>query len=291
KKQQMIKQLNFAKSGGFAKTGFSMDKIAGNIMQNVDAQRRGSVDLGIQDLINLGYGKDDVKEAQGLIEKYGRAVVIDPKTGQIKISQPTIREVGGDIKRRLMTDVESLPSFSPMGFLMKALGKGGEVEDSEEDMGAEEKSDFQKEIDRLLMRAELPNDKGAMNAQFGNTTDKYAQADFFNTIMDRNNDTRTPQERDYQLDLQRQMDGAINRTMNPRDNQPSVVSNTGSTTEEDGNDDDDDTYPYFGYQRQFQAPMSFDDLIARAYTSDPNRINMLESFGDMFKRRKESETA
>ena len=286
KKQQLIKQLNFAKSGGFAKTGFSMGDVSNRIMQNVDASRRGSVDLGIQDLINLGYGKTDVEEAQKLIEKYGRAVVIDPNTGQIKISQPTIREVGGDIKRRLTKDMESLPDFSAMGLIKKVLGKDEDVKDSEEDMGAEEKSDFQKEIDRLLMRAELPNDKGAMNAQFGNTTDKYAQADFFNTVMNRDNDTRSAQERDYQLDLQRQMNGAINRTMNPRDNQPSVVSNTGSTTEEDGNDDDDDTYPYFGYQRQFQTPMSFQDILNRAYTSDPDRKNMLESFGDMFARIK-----
>jgi hypothetical protein len=296
KKQQLIKQLNFAKSGGFAKTGFSMGDVSNRIMQNVDASRRGSVDLGIQDLINLGYGETDVEEAQKLIEKYGRAVVIDPNTGQIKISQPTIREVGGDIKRRLTKDMESLPSFSPMGLIAKVLGKGGDVEDSEEDMGAEEKSDFQKEIDRLLMRAEQPNNnrdkysfqpnnKGAMNAQFGNTTDKYTQADFFNTVMNRDNDTRSAQERDYQLDQERQMNAAINRTMNPRDNQPSVVSNTGSTTEEDGNDDDD-TYPYFGYQRQFQTPMSFQDILNRAYTSDPDRKNMLESFGDMFARIK-----
>ena len=124
-----------------------------------------------------------------------------------------------------------------------------------------------------------------MNAQFGNTTDKYAQADFFNTVMNRDNDTRSAQERDYQLDLQRQMNGAINRTMNPRDNQPSVVSNTGSTTEEDGNDDDA-PYDYFDYQRQFQSPMAFQDLIDRAYTSDPDRKNMLESFADMFARIK-----
>ena len=89
-----------------------------------------------------------------------------------------------------------------------------------------------------------------------------------------------------------QMSGAVNRIMNPRDNdnQSSVVSNTGTTQEDDATTEDDE-YPYFGYQRQFQAPMTFEDLIARAYGSDPERKNMLESFGDMFKRRKESETA
>ena len=88
------------------------------------------------------------------------------------------------------------------------------------------------------------------------------------------------------------MAGDLARVMNPRDNdnQSSVVSNTGTTQEDDATTEDNE-YPYFGYQRQFQAPMTFEDLIARAYTSDPNRINMLESFGDMFKRRNESETA
>ena len=294
KKQQLIKQLKFAKSGG--KSNFGMADRVGFAVENVDAQRRGSVDLGIQDLINLGYKDDDLKKAQKLIETYGRAVVIDQNTGQIKISQPTIREVGGDIKRRLTKDMEGFPSINPLGLLMKGFSKKTDVEDSEEDMGAEEKSDFQKEIDRLLMTAEQPNnnrakysfqpnDKGAMNAQFGNTTDKYAQADFFNTVMNRNNDTRTQQEREYQLDQQRQIGADLNRAMNPRDNQPSVVSNTGSTTEEDGNDDDA-PYDYFDYQRQFQSPMAFQDLIDRAYTSDPDRKNMLESFADMFARIK-----
>ena len=54
----------------------------------------------------------------------------------------------------------------------------------------------------------------------------------------------------------------------------------------DGNDGDNDPYDYFDYQRQFQSPMAFQDLIDRAYTSDPDRKNMLESFADMFARIK-----
>ena len=65
---------------------------------------------------------------------------------------------------------------------------------------------------------------------------------------------------------------------------------TTSTTEESGeeeDDGDDDTYDYFGYRRKFQAPMTFKDLIARAYSSDPDRLNMLEDLGDAVKRRDE----
>jgi len=85
-----------------------------------------------------------------------------------------------------------------------------------------------------------------------------------------------------------QMSGAVNRIMNPRDNNnsnQSQTTTTGNTTEEDGTDDDN-TYPYFGYQRQFQTPMTFQDILNRAYTSDPDRKNMLESFADMFARLK-----
>jgi len=63
-----------------------------------------------------------------------------------------------------------------------------------------------------------------------------------------------------------------------------------STTEEDGDDGedgDDDPYNFFGYRRKFQAPMTFKDLIARAYSSDPDRLNMLEDLGDAIKRRDE----
>jgi len=65
---------------------------------------------------------------------------------------------------------------------------------------------------------------------------------------------------------------------------------TTSTTEENGEEEDnedDDSYDYFGYRRKFQAPMTFKDLIARAYSSDPDRLNMLEDLGDAVKRRDE----
>ena len=66
-----------------------------------------------------------------------------------------------------------------------------------------------------------------------------------------------------------------------------------STGEDDtGTDEDedetDDAYPFFGYRRKIQVPLSLEDIMSRYYSSDPDRKNILEDLGDAIKRRDDS---
>jgi len=69
---------------------------------------------------------------------------------------------------------------------------------------------------------------------------------------------------------------------------------TADSTEEDntGTDEDedetDDEYPFFGYRRKIQVPLSLEDIMSRYYSSDPDRKNILEDLGAAVKRRDDS---
>jgi len=69
---------------------------------------------------------------------------------------------------------------------------------------------------------------------------------------------------------------------------------TADSTEEDntGTDEDedetDDAYPFFGYRRKIQVPLSLEDIMSRYYSSDPDRKNILEDLGAAVKRRDDS---
>ena len=395
KKMQMVKQLKLAKSPGGGGSNFGMEDRVNAAMGNVDQNRLRNIRLSGNDAAMLEaqgvITQDQLTKGLGFIEDYGRGLSYDPVTGSLKISQPTVGEMGGDIGRRLTKDIQNFPSVSPLGFLMKALGKGG---DEEEKAPTERETDFQKQVQAILNGTGMGMGPAQANAMYGKSTpyksgeevaiesdyeddimkiargdrtkeDYYSganadEAQYLNDLIEDamrqdgstspinvnpnksynlpdkfvvNKKTKPTSAREggefmgglnasffdpatggigYNLGpnggkgtdgfvnqdligqpaMSPQMAGDLARVMNPRDNdnQSSVVSNTGTTQEDDATTEDNE-YPYFGYQRQFQAPMTFEDLIARAYTSDPNRINMLESFGDMFKRRKESETA
>ncbi len=62
-------------------------------------------------------------------------------------------------------------------------------------------------------------------------------------------------------------------------------------TKEDATDDEDgsdDEYPFFGYRRKIQVPLSLEDIMSRYYSSDPDRKNILEDLGAAVKRRDDS---
>jgi len=373
KKQQMIKQLNFAKSGEGRKTGYSMGELSKNIMRNVDQNRLSNIRLSGKDAEMLAaqgvITQDQLTKGLGLIEDYGRGLSFDPVTGALTTAQPTVGEVGGDISRRLSEDIKNLPSISPLGFLMKALGKGG---DEEEKAPTERETDFQKQVQDILYGTGMGMGPGQAIAMYGKSTPSVKaqdavysapmpetedEADLINELIERamigdgstspinignyskgsdgkfspklikeatraipgitrgeamgglnasffdpalkgigyslgpnsgkGTDGFVNQDIIGQSAMTPQMSGAINRAMNPRDNQSSLDTKTDNTLEEkDSDEEENSTYPYFGYQRQFQTPMSFQDILNRAYTSDPDRKNMLESFADMFARLK-----
>jgi hypothetical protein len=65
-----------------------------------------------------------------------------------------------------------------------------------------------------------------------------------------------------------------------------------STGEDDTDTDDEDEseeeYPFFGYRRKIQVPLSLEDIMSRYYSSDPDRKNILEDLGAAVKRRDDS---
>ena len=171
KKQQMIKQLNFAKSGEGRKTGYSMGDLSQNIMRNVDQNRLSNIRLSGKDAAMLEaqgvITQDQLTKGLGFIEDYGRGLSYDPVTGSLTIAQPTPGEVGGDVRRRLTEDMENFPSVSPLGFLMKALGKGG---DEEEKAPTERETDFQKQVQDILYGTGMGMGPGQANAMYGKST-------------------------------------------------------------------------------------------------------------------------
>ena len=75
--------------------------------------------------------------------------------------------------------------------------------------------------------------------------------------------------------------------MSPKDRggDSTPVATTGASTYEDDKDKETDL-PYFSYARKFMQPMTYEDIIKRAYggTSGP----LLESFQDAIKRSRET---
>lgn len=391
KKMQMVKQLKLAKSPGGGGSNFGMADRVQAAMGNVDQNRLRNIRLSGKDAEMLAaqgvITQDQLTKGLGLIEDYGRGLSYNPVTGSLTIAQPTVGEVGGDIRRRLTADMENFPSVSPLGLIMKALGKGG---DEEEKAPTERETDFQKQVQDILYGTGMGMGPGQAIAMYGKSTpyksgeevaigsdyednimkiargdrtkeDYYSgvnadEAQYLNDLIEdamRQDGSTSPinvnPNKSYNLPdkfvvnkktkptsairrgedlgglnasffdpatggigykiadpgrdeggfvnqdiigqpaMSSQMAGDLARVMNPRDNNNNnnnqSQTTTGSTTEEDGNDDDN-TYPYFGYQRQFQTPMAFQDILNRAYTSDPDRKNMLESFADMFARLK-----
>ena len=64
-----------------------------------------------------------------------------------------------------------------------------------------------------------------------------------------------------------------------------------STGEDDTGTDEEETeeeYPFFGYRRKIQVPLSLEDIMSRYYSSDPDRKNILEDLGSAIKRRDDS---
>ncbi len=65
-----------------------------------------------------------------------------------------------------------------------------------------------------------------------------------------------------------------------------------STGEDDTGTDEEETeeeeYPFFGYRRKIQVPLSLEDIMSRYYSSDPDRKNILEDLGAAVKRRDDS---
>jgi len=291
-KNQMIDKLNFAKSPEGRRTGYSMGELSKMIMSGVDQNRLGSIRLGGKDakqLLDAGViTKENYDQALQNIEKYGRGVVFDPVKKILKTAPPTGKEFLGDFARGAESLLENLPLMR----LIKSFGGEEEVEKEP----TESEQEFQDRVRQILLGSGgaggLGMDPMTSQAMYG--TPEYAglSASFFDPATQGTGlNLQTGQfgqgVKIGEPALSPQVAGAIERVMSPKDRggDSTPVVTTGAGTGEDDTDTETDL-PYFSYARKFLQPMTYEEIIKRAYggTSGP----LLESFQDAIKRSRET---
>ena len=291
-KNQMVDKLKFAKSPEGRSTGYSMGELSKMIMSGVDQNRLGSIRLGGKDakqLLDAGViTKENYDQALQNIEKYGRGVVFDPVKKILKTAPPTGKEFLGDFARGAGSFLENLPLMR----LIKSFGGEEEVEKEP----TESEQEFQDRVRQILLGSGgaggLGMDPMTSQAMYG--TPEYAglSASFFDPATQGTGlNLQTGQfgqgVKIGEPALSPQVAGAIERVMSPKDRggDSTPVATTGASTYEDDKDKETDL-PYFSYARKFMQPMTYEDIIKRAYggTSGP----LLESFQDAIKRSRET---
>ena len=273
-KNQMIDRLKFAKSPEGRKTGYSMGELSKMIMSGVDQSRLGSIRLGGKDakqLLDAGViTKENYDQALTNIEKYGRGVVFDPVKKILKTAPPTGSEFLGDVTRGAGSILENLPLIK----IIKSLG--GEEEVEKEPTESEE--DFQDRVRKILLGSGgvggVGMDPGTARAMYGQEKmldyaglspsffDPATAGTGFNLGTGQFGERATV----GQPAISAQAEGAITRAMEPRDSgrDSTPVATTGAGTGEDDTDAEKDL-PYFSYYRKFRQPMTYEDIIKRAY--------------------------
>ena len=291
-KNQMVDKLKFAKSPEGRSTGYSMGELSKMIMSGVDQNRLGSIRLGGKDakqLLDAGViTKENYDQALQNIEKYGRGAVFDPVKKILKTAPPTGKEFLGDFARGAGSFLENLPLMR----LIKSFGGEEEVEKEP----TESEQEFQDRVRQILLGSGgaggLGMDPMTSQAMYG--TPEYAglSASFFDPATQGTGlNLQTGQfgqgVKIGEPALSPQVAGAIERVMSPKDRggDSTPVATTGASTYEDDKDKETDL-PYFSYARKFMQPMTYEDIIKRAYggTSGP----LLESFQDAIKRSRET---
>jgi len=292
-KNQMVDRLKFAKSPEGRKTGYSMGELSKMIMSGVDQNRLGSIRLGGKDakqLLDAGViTKENYDQALENIEKYGRGVVFDPVKKILKTAPPTGSEFLGDVARGAGSLLENLPLMR----LIKSFG--GEEEIEKEPTESEE--DFQERVRKILLGSGgvggVGMDPGTARAMYGQEKmldyaglspaffDPATAGTGFNLGTGKFGESAVV----GQPAISAQAEGAITRTMEPKDSgvDSTAMATTGAGTDTGEDDKDKETdLPYFSYARKFMQPMTYEDIIKRAYegTSGP----LLESFQDAVKR-------
>jgi len=298
-KNQLIEKLKFARSPEGRKTGYSMGELSKMIMSGVDQSRLGSIRLGGKDakqLLDAGViTKENYDQALANIEKYGRGVVFDPVKKILKTAPPTGKEFIGDVARGAGSILENLPAVR----FIKSLG--GEEEIEREPTESEE--DFQDRVRAILagsggvggtgmdpmtsqamygpMKAKVSVvDPGVYDTATGKLIGRKVKLDgidnnyaglsasFFDPAtqgigFNLNTGQFGERAKVGEPAISAQAEGAIKRAMEPRsggggDNIPTVEAPI-----EDVEKPTD--LPYFSYARRFRQPMTYEDIIRRAY--------------------------
>jgi hypothetical protein len=271
-KNQMIDRLKFAKSPEGRQTGYSMGELSKMIMSGVDQNRLGSIRLGGKDakqLLDAGViTKENYDQALENIEKYGRGVVFDPVKKILKTAPPTGSEFLGDVARGAGSLLENLPLMR----LIKSFGGEEEVEKEP----TESEQEFQDRVRKILLGSGAVGgvgmDPGTARAMYGQEKmldyaglspaffDPATAGAGFNLGTGKFGESAVV----GQPAISAQAEGAITRAMEPKDRggDSTPVATTGASTDEDDKETD---LPYFSYARRFRQPMTYEDIIRRAY--------------------------
>lgn len=271
-KNQMIDRLKFAKSPEGRKTGYSMGELSKMIMSGVDQNRLGSIRLGGKDAKQLRDAgvitQENYEQALENIEKYGRGVVFDPVKKILKTAPPTGSEFLEDVTRGAGSLLENLPLMR----LIKSFGGEEEVEKEP----TESEQDFQDRVRKILLGSGAVGgagmDPGTARAMYGQEKmldyaglspaffDPATAGTGFNLGTGQFGKRATVGE----PAISAQAEGAITRAMEPRsgggDNIPTVQAPV-----EDAEKPVETDLPYFSYYRRFRQPMTYEDIIKRAY--------------------------
>lgn len=293
-KNQMIDRLKFAKSPEGRRTGYSMGELSKMIMSGVDQNRLGSIRLGGKDakqLLDAGViTQENYEQALENIEKYGRGVVFDPVKKILKTAPPTGSEFLGDVARGAGSLLENLP-------LMRLIKSFGGEEEEVEKEPTESEQEFQDRVRKILLGSGAVGgvgmDPGTARAMYGQEKmldyaglspaffDPATTGTGFNLGTGKFGESAVV----GQPAISAQAKGAITRAMEPKDREKDSTAmatiGAGTDTGEDDKDKETDL-PYFSYARRFQQPMTYEDIIKRAYEGTDK--NLLESLKDAVKR-------
>jgi len=117
-KLQYKAQIRYAREN-FAKMGYSLNDVMAAVGTNAFNKMVSKTPISRDDAVARG----QLDEVQGIMDEYGRPAVLR-KDGTIGPMQPTIRQVGGDIKRRLNQDAQNLGGLfqlTPTGMIANFL--------------------------------------------------------------------------------------------------------------------------------------------------------------------------
>ena len=266
-KIQLKNQIKFAASPEARRTGYSMTDLVNMMGKSVPLSIAGKTDLTASQINRLP--ADKKTQAIELIEKYQRPVVMDPMTGEIKVSAPTGIELLKDAGRAAgdILSNAGIPGVPFSSMLFKSKPKMEEEEMSYLDILKGEGLGLPDELDGgEVLRLAQQDPRGI---------DPLTIA----SMMQR-------PDQDKYSPLTAQVSGAMKRVQEgDRDrggnNIPSVqapVTDTKTTTTED-------EIPYFSYARRFRQPMTYEDIIRRAYQGSSGPL--LESFQEAMNRKED----
>ena len=244
-KMQLKNQIKFAASPEARRTGYSMTDLVNMMGKSIPLSIAGKTDLTASQINRLP--ADKKAKAIELIEKYQRPVVMDPMSGEIKVSAPTGMELLKDAGRAtgdILSNV-GIPGVPFSSMLFKGKPKMEEDEISYLDILKGEGLGLPDELDGgEVLRLAQQDPRGI---------DPLAIA----SMMQQS-------DQDKYAPLSAQVSGAMKRVQEgDRDRGGNNIPSVQAPVEDVEKPVSD--IPYFSYARKFKQPMTYEEIIKRAY--------------------------